>query len=305
MAQLLIIEDSAAIRHMVRDRLLQAGLIDSILEATSGADGLKQVQMHAPDLVLLCLVLPDGDGLTILRTIRAIPMFHDLPVIILTAKSDVATKIRLLENGASDYLVKPFDHGELLARIKVQLKVKQLQDSLKHTSTTDYLTGLFNRRHFMESFRREYMRSKRYQQPLGYIIADLDHFKSINDTYGHDAGDKTLKALARTLQQGVRSHDMVGRYGGEEFAIFLPMANALDTIAIAQRLRYAVSKLSFPFMPERKITVSLGTCAHTAAYQPSVDEMMNGADKALYAAKHNGRNCVAQYLHEEIQLDNS
>lgn len=298
---LLIVDDSPALRQEVRQLVERLGLFSSCREAENGIEGYKAVLAGAPDLILCDLVMPSVDGFKFLNLVRARADLRDIPVILLTGRAEVGVKIRGLELGASDYVTKPFDPGELLARIKVQLKIKALQDALRASneqlrelSSVDPLTKLFNRRYFMQALEAEYARSVRYATPLSFLMLDIDHFKRLNDTYGHQAGDEVLRGLADLLRVRVRGSDVAGRYGGEEFCVLLPHTGLQGAAELAERIRAAVEGTPIEARGERLgITVSVGAAACPGPRVATADDLIRLADEALYEAKAAGRNRVA------------
>jgi len=228
------------------------------------------------------------------------PDLQDTPVIMLTGRDDRELKIKGLGQGASDYITKPFDAEELVARVKVHLKIKNLQDDLKRTnelllelSNTDHLTGLFNRRYLMESLGKEVQRSLRKGGNLSLIILDIDHFKQVNDTYGHLQGDIVLQKVAQLLQKELRAYDTAARYGGEEFIAVLPDATLEAAKFVAERVRASVQSTRFSGELSRlSLTISLGVAMFSPQGCGTVDGFIKLADDALYRSKANGRNRV-------------
>lgn len=299
----LIIDDSEPIRRHVVEFLQSMNVFERYFEAGDGISGLKVLIEDYPqiDLVLCDLEMPGIDGFKFLDIKhKTKPEFDEIPVIMLTSRGEIEKRIMGLDLGASDYLVKPFDDGELLARVRVQLKIKHLQDQLRRNnldlerlSNTDVLTSLYNRRHFMDLFEKEYERAARYDVPLAFVMIDIDFFKKINDKLGHQVGDQILCQVASILQRGLRTGDVVGRYGGEEFALLLPQTTLEGGIAAAERYRRLVESLK-PH-PEASVTISLGVSWNRFAGIRSVDDLIRTADAALYAAKDQGRNMTVKY----------
>jgi len=297
---LLVVDDAQNIRQQVLKTVKRLNLFSECREAENGIDAYKKVLASPPDLILCDLVMPSVDGFKFLNMLRARPDLADLPVIILTGKTDVETKIRGLEIGASDYVTKPFDEGELLARIKVQLKIKALQDELKESnkkltelSTIDSLTQLYNRRHFMAALAVEFERTERYGTPLSFVMLDIDHFKRLNDTLGHQAGDEVLRRIGALIKQKIRTGDMPGRYGGEEFSVLLPQTEIDGAMDFAERFRQSVEAMVVPFQEiDIRTTVSIGaaSCPHKDVGCEA--DLIRMADEALYKAKEAGRNTV-------------
>jgi diguanylate cyclase (GGDEF)-like protein len=297
---ILIIDDSPAMRAQVVKILKQSGLVVNITEADNVIDGFKLLLAKPVDVVLCDLEMPKMDGLKFLDLQNSREERRDVPVIILTGREESGQKIKALERGASDYITKPFDAGELMARVKVQLKVKQLQDDLKERNlklqellNTDPLTELANRRHLMHTLAQGFQRSSRSGHPLALIMADIDHFKAINDTYGHQQGDVALKAVAETLRSNLREYDLAARFGGEEFALVLPETDAPGAVQVAERVRATVQGLRFTGPLERlRMTISLGVTTLPNKAVKDIEDLIRLADDALYGAKHEGRNRV-------------
>lgn len=295
---LLIIDDSEAVRTRVKESLAQSGLFDTILEAADGLIGFKMLREHAVDLVLCDLIMRGVDGFKFLALKRSDRTYDDVPVILLTGQETVGSKVRALESGASDYLVKPFDDAELVARLRVHLKVKQLQDALREKnreledlSRRDPLTGVANRRAFYELLTSEYARCQRYGRPFSFMMVDLDHFKRVNDTHGHQAGDVALVSTAKLLVGQLRTNDMVGRYGGEEFAVILPETPHNAALLVAERCRVKIASTPLVYNDAVfSVTASMGLASLPDPRAVSIEEMIRLADEALYDAKRQGRN---------------
>lgn len=297
---ILIIDDSDKVREQIVQTLKGVSLFDSYHEAKDGIDGFKSLINIPVDLILCDLEMPRMDGFKFISMVRAREELKDIPVIMLTGREDRELKIKGLEQGASDYVTKPFDAGELVARVKVQLKLKALQDELKRSnellkelSNTDPLTRLYNRRYLMETLGREFQRAIRKKENLSLVLLDIDHFKNINDAYGHQEGDVVLTAVAEVAQAGLRRYDIAARYGGEEFILVLPETPITEGMAVADRLRKDVQDITFPFpMENLTVTISLGVATYPSERIDCVDSLIRQADEALYRAKQNGRNRV-------------
>ena len=300
MSSLLVIDDSAVIREQVVRTLRGFGLFDQYIEAKDGLEGFKILIDSNPDLVICDVEMPRMDGFKFLQLVESRPELAGLPIIMLTGMLDFNSKIRGLEQGASDYLTKPFDAGELVARVKVQLKIKSLQDELKKANeqlkkltNIDHLTGLFNRRYLTEILDGEFFRARRNNEYLSIIMVDIDYFKNVNDTFGHQNGDIVLGAVATLVQRQLRAYDSAARYGGEEFVLVVPGSTLAGAVAVADRLRQTVLDYSFPPpMEQLTVTVSAGVAAYPSPDIDSVDSLFRQADEALYRAKQNGRNRV-------------
>ena len=299
-ANILIVDDSESVRKKIRSILKQAHLLEFCFEAKNGLEGIKMLMDKRVDLVICDIVMPEFDGFKFLISKSTNPSFSEIPVIMLTSEEDVEKKIKGLEQGASDYLTKPFDEGELIARVKVQLKIKHLQDELKEKnnrlselSGTDELTKLANRRRFMEQFANEYARAQRYKKELSFVILDVDFFKRVNDSFGHLAGDAVLVQLGEVMMRNMRQSDLIARYGGEEFTLLLPETGLNGCIAHAERIRKDIEDAEFVIEDKVvRITVSGGCASIPEMKTKSVDELVRKADEALYNAKNNGRNKI-------------
>ncbi len=297
---LLIIDDSSTLRHQVVEFLKDSGLFEIYLEAGNGIEGFKALLNNEVDVVLCDLEMPGMDGQKFLGMQQSRAELRDIPVIMLTGREESKQKIKLLEQGASDYITKPFDAGELLARVKVQLKIKSLQDNLKEQnhkleelSNTDPLTQLANRRFLMQFLEREFPRSERGHHQLSLVMADIDHFKKVNDTYGHQQGDLVLKAVAGAFLKELREYDLAARFGGEEFALVLPETDLKDATRVAMRIREVVAAMSFEEpLQELKMTISLGVVTCPTKEVNNINDLIRIADDALYTAKREGRNRV-------------
>lgn len=296
----LIIDDSVTVREQIIRTLESFNLFSRYYEAEDGLEGFKKLLSAPVDIILCDLEMPRIDGFKFLSMLKARPDLQDVPVIILTGMNDRERKIKGLEQGASDYITKPFDHEELVARVKVHLKIKKLQDDLKRSnelllelSNTDHLTGLFNRRYMMEALDKEVQRSVRKGGTLSLIMLDIDHFKLVNDSFGHLQGDVVLQRVALQLQKELRSYDCAARYGGEEFVAILPDSTLKESIFVADRIRLAVQGTRFSGqLSALSLTASMGVACFSQEHSATVDGFIKQADDALYRAKANGRNRV-------------
>lgn len=298
----LIVDDSRLVQESLRRVLVREELFEELLMASNGAEALDLLDGEAGervDLVLCDLVMPEVDGFAFLDRFKSDPRFEGVPVIVLTGQDDLETKVEALEAGASDCLTKPFHDAELLARVKVHRKMKRLRDELQDANRRlrelvirDPLTGLFNRRHWRHLLFRELERCRRFGRPMAVLMADLDHFKQINDRYGHDVGDRVLIAVARCLEQESRDRDSVARLGGEEFALLLPETDIDGATEVAERLRLAVREVELATVPELDVRISIGAAAGYDLADSEIDVLTAAADEALYQAKRAGRDRV-------------
>lgn len=297
---ILIIDDNRTIRQQIMETLSGADLFETFHEAGDGIEGFKTLLSEQIDIILCDLEMPGMDGYKFLRMVGSREELMDIPVIMLTSHEEQEAKIRGLEAGASDYVTKPFFPAELLARVKVQLKIKSLQDSLKESnrqlmelSQTDALTGLANRRRLMEILTIEFERSRRNSTPFSLLMIDLDHFKKINDNYGHQEGDIVLRSLAELMRAHLRQYDTAARFGGEEFSLVLPETDPVEAAGVAERIRKEISRMRFSGALENvEITASIGVASTPHPNFEQVDDLLRAADDALYEAKNNGRNRV-------------
>ena len=293
-----IVDDDAAIRRLVRLLLKRAGY--ETLECTTGEEARASLARDHWDLVILDRKLPDMDGVVLAQELRTQPDFRTRYIIMLTGEAEQEDKVQGLELGADDYITKPFQYPELLARIRAGKRIVDLQKELLETnkrlellSITDGLTKLHNHRYFQDELARAFEESQRYQRPLSLAMIDIDFFKKFNDTYGHAVGDDVLKRAAELYRHSVRSTDLVARYGGEEFAVMMPETALDDGIAFAEKIRHMIETTPLDTQAgPLNVTVSLGVASVPHSRIRSAKELIVAADKALYRAKRNGRNQV-------------
>ncbi len=291
--KILIIEDDR-LQFLVAERMLANARLAhfEIAWAQTFEEGIHLLLTGGYAACLLDFQLGARDGLELLRAARS--QGCDTPVIFLTADSSEQIDEAAMEAGASDYLVKGEITPRVLERsIRYSLKLGQAMRELRSLATRDALTGLLNRRAFDETLSAEIDRARRLSRPLALVVLDLDHFKSVNDTRGHPAGDVVLATVARALEAEVRSIDKVARLGGEEFAVLLMETEASEALIVARRLVEAVRSRPVLLVDGESlfVTVSAGV-AGLAGYGQSEVTLLTSADKALYAAKHGGRNCA-------------
>ncbi len=295
--RILVAEDDVTSRHILTVVLTKWGFTPIVTEDGDAAWAALQ-QPDAPKLVLLDRNMPGMDGLEICGRLRAVSTSDPAYVILLTGQGEKEDIVRGLEAGANDYVTKPYHNAELQARIRVGQRMLELQahlvearDALAHQATHDALTGALNRRAIMDRARAELSRQQRDGRILSIGMCDLDHFKRINDTYGHQIGDEVLVAFAKRVQDQLRSYDYVGRYGGEEFLVLTPLSCGGDDTDLYERLCARIADTPFTttagVIP---VTVSIGVAVGEALC--SVDGLIADADAALYHAKANGRNRV-------------
>ena len=300
---ILIIDDSKLIAEFCRQILNPRGF--HVIWSPDGLKGLEEAKRTNPDLILLDVIMPNFDGYKTLQKLKQTETTSDIPVIMLSSMAEAVDKIKGLELGAVDYITKPFDAGELIARVNTQLRLKRLHDELmektrKLSKMADRngLTDLYNHRFFQEKLSEEFARAKRYGLPLSNILMDIDHFKKINDTYGHLVGDVILKGIGSMLKGSTRKGvDIPARYGGEEFAVILLHTELSRAIKVAERLRKAVAEHPFRTPSGHiSITMSFGVAAIPHPEINDKQTLLKASDEALYRAKENGRNRVEAYL---------
>jgi len=296
MINLLIAEDDKVIRKIIEKA---ASTLDyNVLIVKDGNEAQDILNREEIDIAVLDWMLPGMEGIDLCRMIRSRENSTYTYIILLTSKIDQDDLIEGFSAGADDYVRKPFNSHELIARIKTGKRIIDLQNQLLVTqeqlrlqATHDGLTGLLNRNSILDILETEFERSTRSGSPLGMIMADIDHFKKINDTYGHQAGDEVLKSVASLLKGVVRNYDRVGRYGGEEFIILLPDCNKNTLERIADRLKGRITSEKYLVNGKNlNITISMGISVSGGEEIRSPEAMILRSDNALYKAKRDGRN---------------
>lgn len=283
-------------------RVELASMVESLghraLTAESGLEGIRLAREAQPALVLLDLVMPDIDGFKVASAIKAQPRF--VPVILLTAQSDIESKRRGQLAGADDFLSKPVILPELQIRIAAMLRIGRLTAELDAANRrlaglahTDPLTGLANRRRFEDLFAAEYDRARRYKRPLALLSIDIDHFKHVNDSFGHAVGDEVLRGVSKVIAEALRQTDQIARTGGEEFVVLAPESTTAGALALGERLRRRVEGLALMTQAgEICKTISVGAAAWDGAGTIDPAHLLRLSDEALYQAKEKGRNRV-------------
>ena len=312
--KILVAEDDHLSRMMLEKTLRQAGY--EVIGVEDGEHALAELAKEDPPrLALLDWVMPGRDGIAVCREVRAQTERAYTYLILLSSKESKAEIVEGLESGADDYLTKPFDLDELKARLRTGMRILELEDhlveareSMRFRATHDLLTSLWNRGVILEMVSREIHRSFRENSCTVVMMCDIDHFKQVNDKHGHAAGDDVLREVARRLHSAVRSYDMVGRYGGEEFLVVLNRCDPRSAVARADNLRNVIS--GRPIQVRGKsipVTISVGLALSSDYQNCDVDEIIRKADAALYAAKEAGRNRVRiarpAELHDEVSAE--
>lgn len=302
-ASVLVADDDRVTREYVAGLLRGRGY--EVFAVESGQRALEVASQRAPDLVLLDVVMEPISGIDACRMLKSAGRYDAfLPVILLTARNDIDSRVEGLRIGADDYIGKPFDARELLARVAKMVAIKRMHDEvsaakerLERLAICDELTGLYNYRYLQSRLTEEFKRSERYREPLSCAMVDIDRFKSFNDRFGHDVGDRVLAEVAARLRGTVREVDVVARYGGEEFLLVLPSTHLAGALTVAERVWRAMSGEDVRWDGgSERLTVSIGVALYPSRGVASRDALLKAADKALYRAKADGRDriCVFQ-----------
>jgi two-component system cell cycle response regulator len=295
--KILIAEDDPVSRRVLEANLVEWGY--DVMIASDGSEAWELLQKpDAPNLVISDWMMPHMDGLELCRRIRQMEKSGYIYFIILTAKGRKEDIIEGLEAGADDFLIKPFDRQELKYRAKIGERIINLEFRILELANTDALTGVLNRRAFMERMEQEIHRSLREGVPFSLILTDIDYFKRVNDRHGHQVGDLVLQRFTERLSESSRPYDFVGRYGGEEFVVCLPGADISQAGSVAERMRRRVEEMRITLPDSQqsiRITGSFGVASFRAGSEETVDLITGRADDTMYRAKREGRNrvCVA------------
>lgn len=297
-AKIMIIDDDAVQLKRVSDRLSQ----DYQVENVSRPEGAESVAMHGGfDLIIVSTQLADMDGLRLASHLKSLEETRNVPILMLVDEDDSRAMLKGLELGVNDYIIMPVDYNEMAARVKTQIRRKKYQDALKSNyrqtisrSITDGLTGLYNRHYLNNHLDNMVRQSLNNNKPMSIIILDMDHFKEVNDNYGHDIGDEVLKQIADTIIRSIRSSDLAARFGGEEFVVLMPETSNQQANEAAERIRKAME--STPIRVSHPVGQLLKTVSIGVAFMNDMGDtgqaMLKRADEALYKAKHSGRNKV-------------
>jgi two-component system, cell cycle response regulator len=299
--RVLIVDDHPDNVEVIRVRLEARGYRTTC--ASDGEEALRLVAESPPDLILLDVMMPHMDGNEVARRIKADETLPFIPIIMQTALDSTQSKVKGLSSGADGYITKPIDFAELEARVEAMLRIKTLEKKLTVANTrltelsiTDELTGLYNRRRLDGLLTEMFEHSLRLHEPLAVAMFDIDHFKRVNDTHGHPAGDRVLAQVARLLRNAVRDIDRLGRYGGEEFMVLLPGTVPDAAVTFAERVRQEVETHQFEFDDGvLSRTLSVGVAGWPYPRIHTQQQLVKAADQSLYVAKSLGRNCVIRF----------
>ncbi|MCW5828801.1 MAG: diguanylate cyclase [Deltaproteobacteria bacterium] len=287
---ILVAEDTASERNLLRKILTGAGY--KVITASDGYEAIGKAIRQKVDLALLDIVMPRLNGLEATRMIKAEVGDRFVPVLLCTHRTDLQMLEDGYTSGADDYITKPIEPMELLTRVRSLLRIKAQNDRMAQLAITDHLTGLFNHRFFHERLSAEFQRSRRHRRELSLMMLDFDHFKQLNDTYGHPVGDRVLSRVGEFLKETLRESDMAFRYGGEEFSVLLPETGGKHAFQLAERIRKGISAITFPEKPGLRVTVSIGVATYPGHGDLTRERLISDADEALYGAKRDGRNRV-------------
>ena len=296
--KILIVEDEPIYRRMVKKYLLEAGY--EIVEAEDGQTAWDLFQQEPLHLVITDWMMPGLNGPELVQNIRTSGEKNYTYIIMLTAMNDKENVVLGLESGADEYLTKPFNSRELIARVASGVRILKLEEQLMQSrqqmevlAMHDSLTGLLNRRAIEEYAEAEFNMAVRKERALSIILLDIDHFKNVNDRFGHKFGDQTLRQVAKILTEDLRIYDHIGRWGGEEFILILPDTQLKDAVTVAERVRVRTAEMQMSLENGEAFSVnlSLGAACTTGQFA-SLTKLIDAADQALYQAKQTGRNRV-------------
>ena len=305
MEKILIVDDYPANIRIVAAMLQQNY---KVLAANNGERAIKIAEDIHPDLILLDVMMPELDGFTVCEILKKNPKTNDIPIIFITAKTELNDIVKGFSVGGCDYISKPFNPEELFARVNTHIELKKSRELLKKyiqeleqknreldiMSKTDYLTKLANRRFMIERLNEEVARTEKTGEKFSMLMCDIDYFKRVNDTYGHEIGDLVLKEVTKSIKNMVRECDVVSRWGGEEFIVLLIDTNIISAAKVAEKIRAEIEKNIITINNSIvKVTMSIGVTEYLN--EISISQNINNGDEAMYQSKANGRNRVTEY----------
>jgi diguanylate cyclase (GGDEF)-like protein len=294
----LVVDDVSKNLQLAVEILDSAGYATTF--ASSGKQALERVKTANPDLILLDLMMPEMGGIEVCQRLKTDEVYAQIPIIFVTASNEKEDILKAFNCGAVDYVTKPFRSWELLARVKTHLELRKTQEELQKTNSklkelvgTDPLTGVHNRREILSFGAKEFQRSCRYRRFFSVLVIDIDHFKNINDTFGHAMGDQTLITVAWAIKNCLRQVDGFGRFGGEEFVAILPETSLEDAHSTAQRICQVIKDLKIEVDCQKvTVTASIGVATFRSG-ETNLEEVIKRADHAMFTAKNQGRNRVS------------
>ena len=286
----LLIDDSEFVHRLLMARLKTESI--QIVSEFDGRSGIDRAIAELPSLILLDLDMPGMDGFETLRELKEEPTTRNIPVIILSGQDTTQDKVTAFDLGAVDFVSKPFELTELRARLRSSIRISTLMKMLEQKAQVDGLTGLYNRSYFDHRWTEEYERCVRHSTGLTIAMIDIDHFKSVNDSFGHPAGDAAITGVANLIQSHIRKSDIACRYGGEEFALILPETTPERAMQLCERIREDCESKHWPRHPDRKITISIGIAGCSDGPNTQSTPWVELADGNLYKAKESGRNRI-------------
>jgi diguanylate cyclase (GGDEF)-like protein len=293
--KVLIVDDSPSLAAFYAANLKHAGFTTEVV--TNPLKALDAIADSTPELILLDMHMPGATGEELAKVIRQQEAYLSIPIVFLSAENDISRQREAMTHGGDEFLQKPIDPNHLISAVRARLVRYR---ALRALMVRDSLTGLLNHTSFKERLRAEVARGRRLHQPLSVALLDIDHFKRVNDTYGHPAGDRVIKSLARLLKQRLRGADVIGRYGGEEFAVALPETPLSGAIQALDNLRMSFANI-VQISGENTFQVTLSCGVTEVGEAMDGDSSIQAADEALYAAKHGGRNQVCAASPETLQ----
>ncbi len=289
----LLIDDCPSMHRLLAYKLKNEGI--EFLAAFSGSEGFELAHSQQPSLILLDYSPPDICGLDLLRRLKEDPRTHTIPVIMIAAGKSSQDQVAAFETGAMDFVCKPVDVPELRARMQSAIRLTRMMRTLEQRACIDALTELGNRSRFNQKLSSELQEASRHGTPMALALCDIDHFKRLNDSFGHPAGDDVLRTFSAILLRSIRVYDEACRYGGEEFALIFPNTAIEEAAGICERIRKSLEAQHWTRYPDIRCTVSFGVTDRGAEGERDAPAWVEAADRALYAAKNSGRNCVLSY----------